>query len=138
VRTFHLNSGSNIDMVIIPSVHLKCLTLQICLTYYALSHHNYSLFHNGSPKIPAGGVGKLLNELNLTSVQIQRLQKRKAASGRRTKKRLNGVRSEKGEWYIEGFPAGVSSILLSARLSIMPYIQKLDFCLEHLFETVRS
>jgi periplasmic protein CpxP/Spy len=52
---------------------------------------------NGALKIPAGGVGKLVKELNLTPVQIQRLQELRTASGRRTKERRQALRVAKHE-----------------------------------------
>jgi periplasmic protein CpxP/Spy len=52
---------------------------------------------NGEPKIPAGGVGKLAKELNLTPVQIERLQKLRTASKSKTKERRQALRVAKHE-----------------------------------------
>jgi periplasmic protein CpxP/Spy len=52
---------------------------------------------NGPPKIPAGGMGKLVEELNLTPEQIHRLQKLRAASGGKTKERRQALRVAKHE-----------------------------------------
>jgi periplasmic protein CpxP/Spy len=52
---------------------------------------------NGEPKIPAGGVGRLAKELNLTPVQIEQLQKLRTASKRKIKERRQTLRVAKHE-----------------------------------------
>jgi periplasmic protein CpxP/Spy len=52
---------------------------------------------NGELKIPAGGVGNLVKELNLSPDQIQRLQQVRQNSQGKTKERRQALRTAKQE-----------------------------------------
>jgi periplasmic protein CpxP/Spy len=52
---------------------------------------------NGELKIPAGGVGNLVKELNLSPDQIQRLQQLRANSQGKTKERRQALRTARQE-----------------------------------------
>ncbi len=52
---------------------------------------------NGELKIPAGGVGNLVKELNLSPDQIQRLQQLRQNSQGKTKERRQALRTAKQE-----------------------------------------
>jgi periplasmic protein CpxP/Spy len=52
---------------------------------------------NGEFKVPAGGVGKLVKELNLSQDQIARLQQLRTASKGKTKERRQALRTAKQE-----------------------------------------
>jgi periplasmic protein CpxP/Spy len=52
---------------------------------------------NGELKIPAGGVGNLVKELNLSPDQIQRIQKLRTNSNGKTKERRQALRTAKQE-----------------------------------------
>jgi periplasmic protein CpxP/Spy len=52
---------------------------------------------NGELKIPAGGVGNLVKELNLSPDQIQRLQQLRTNSQGKTKERRQALRAAKQE-----------------------------------------
>ncbi len=52
---------------------------------------------NGEFKVPAGGVGKLVKELNLSQEQINRLQQLRTASNSKTKERRQALRTAKQE-----------------------------------------
>jgi periplasmic protein CpxP/Spy len=52
---------------------------------------------NGELKIPAGGVGNLVKELNLSQDQIQRLQQLRKNSQGKTKERRQALRTAKQE-----------------------------------------
>jgi periplasmic protein CpxP/Spy len=52
---------------------------------------------NSESKIPAGGVGKLVKQLNLTPEQIRRLQQLRTASRGKNKERRQALRTAKQE-----------------------------------------
>ncbi len=61
----------------------------------AAAQNNSSV--NGEFKIPAGGVGKLVKELNLSPDQIRRLQQLRTASKGKNKERRQALRTAKQE-----------------------------------------
>ncbi len=52
---------------------------------------------NGEFKVPTGGVGKLVKELNLSPDQIRRLQELRTTSNGKTKERRQALRTAKQE-----------------------------------------
>jgi periplasmic protein CpxP/Spy len=78
-------------------IFLTLLTLLSVATTIAPVRAQLLIAQNGETKIPAGSVGKLVKELNLTPVQIEQLQKLRAASGSKTKERRQALRVAKHE-----------------------------------------
>jgi periplasmic protein CpxP/Spy len=78
-------------------IFLTLLTLLSIATPIVPVSAQLLIAQNGDPKIPAGGVGKLVKELNLTPVQIQRLQELRVASKSKTKERRQALRVAKQE-----------------------------------------
>jgi periplasmic protein CpxP/Spy len=78
-------------------IFITLLTLLSVATTIAPVRAQRLIAQNGEITIPAGGVGKLVKELNLTPTQIQRLQKLRAASGSKTKARRQSLRVAKYE-----------------------------------------
>lgn len=83
---------------------LSTLLLIICSTICSLSSPpataqfgQNQLQSTREVKIPAGGVGKLAKELNLSTEQIQRLEKLRADSKGKTKQRRLALRTAKQE-----------------------------------------
>jgi periplasmic protein CpxP/Spy len=78
-------------------IFITLLTLLSVATTIAPVRAQLLIAQNGEITIPAGGVGKLVKELNLTPTQIQRLQKLRAASRSKTKERRQALRVAKYE-----------------------------------------
>ncbi len=84
-------------------LRIYTLFLSLCATLITTTPVRADLLAQNRPtstgelKMPAGGVGKLAKELNLSADQIQRLQKMRADSQGKTKERRLALRTAKQE-----------------------------------------